>query len=227
LAVVKDEGFGFPIRMLRFRLWGIPVLIDGWFWATAILLGGGAQASGPEDWSRVAVICLVMFFSIMVHEMGHALLGRKYGATPAIKLHGFGGMTFLPGSRFSREQNLWVTAAGPLAGLALWLVLLLISMLAGRLPVLASVALGAGLYINLIWSLFNLLPIQPLDGGQILGELLGPDRAQTTSLIGGVLAVLACAWSLWDGRLFMAFMLALMAYQNFRREPTEGGVIHD
>ena len=98
---------------MRFRLFGIPVLVDWWFWISAVLMGGGTNANSPADWSKVAVVCVVMFISIIVHELGHALAGRNFGAHPAIKLHAFGGLTFLPGASFSRMQSIWVSAAGP------------------------------------------------------------------------------------------------------------------
>ena len=110
--------------MLKFRLFGIPMLVDWWFWMIAILLSGGASASDANDWARVLVIALVIFVSVMVHELGHAFTGRKFGAEPAIKLHGFGGSTFLPGAHFTRGQSILVSAAGPAAGLFLWVILL-------------------------------------------------------------------------------------------------------
>src|SRR5262245_32925226 len=102
--------------MLKFRLLGIPVLIDWWFWLSAVLLGGGFSARGPEDWVRVAVWTGVIFVSILVHEMGHALAGAHFGARPGIKLHGLGGLTYLPGANFSRGQSIAASAAGPAAG---------------------------------------------------------------------------------------------------------------
>ncbi|MSU61851.1 MAG: hypothetical protein EXS31_05555 [Pedosphaera sp.] len=211
--------------MLRFRLFGIPVLVDWWFWVSAVLMGGGTNANSPAEWSGVAVVCAVMFISIIVHELGHALAGRNFGAHPAIKLHAFGGLTFLPGASFSRMQSIWVSAAGPFAGLALWAVFFAIDYSGEASHGLLRAGVRAGLYINLVWTLFNLLPIQPLDGGQILREILGPRRKLLTSMIGGVLAVVVCVWSLLDRQLFTAIMLALLAYHNFRQQPVEGGVI--
>ena len=59
------------------------------------------NAHGPEDSTRIAVWTAVMFVSILVHKMGHALAGTYFGARPGIKLHGFGGLTYLPGGRFT------------------------------------------------------------------------------------------------------------------------------
>ncbi|MBI3191149.1 MAG: site-2 protease family protein, partial [Pedosphaera parvula] len=84
-----------------------------------------------------------------------------------------------------------------------------------------------GLYINFFWTFVNLLPIQPLDGGQILRELLGPRRQTLTSMVGFVLATLLCVWALLERNIFTALLLGMLAYYNFNRQAVEGGVIKD
>lgn len=213
--------------MIRFALFGIPVAVDWWFWLIAVLLGGGLTARGPEDWSVVAVWVAVVFISIIVHELGHAVVGRRFGANPAIALHSFGGSTFLPGVEFSRKQSILVSAAGPAAGFLLGLAALGAAQVIGREPPLLRLAILNAIYVNLVWTFANLLPIQPLDGGQILREILGPKRIRLTSMIGFVLAVLLCFWALSTQRIFLAFMLAMFAYYNLQREPIQGGVVKD
>src|SRR5438132_4296961 len=138
--------------MLKFRLFGIPVLIEGWFWLSAVLLGGGMSARGPEDWKRIAVWTVVMFVSILVHEMGHALAGTYFGARPGIKLHGFGGLTYLPGAHFSRSQSIVVSAAGPGAGLLLGFLVLALVQFGQPYPRLVSFAFARAIYINFFWT---------------------------------------------------------------------------
>lgn len=211
--------------MLKFSLFRIPVGVDWWFWLATALLGGGASAQDPDDWARVAVWMVVVFVSILVHEFGHAVAGKRFGAYPAIRLHGFGGVTFLPGARFTRGQNIFVSAAGPAAGLALGVLIWAVANSVDEVPPLAGLAMRYGLYVNFIWTFVNLLPIQPLDGGQILGQLLGPRHSRTTSSIGFVLAAVLCVWTLSNGLIFSALLLAMLAYYNFRQERVEGGVI--
>jgi Zn-dependent protease len=107
----------------------------------------------------------------------------------------------------------------------LGLVVLALSRAGFDLPPLARLAITYGLYVNFVWTLVNLLPISPLDGGQILAQVLGPRRVQLTSWIGFVVAGALCLWTLSNRQIFSAFMLAMLAYYNFRREPVEGGVI--
>ena len=211
--------------MLKFSLFGMPVAVEWWFWLAAVLLGGGAAAQDPDDWAVVAVWVGVVFVSVLVHELGHAMAGKRFGAVPAIRLHGFGGVTFLPGASFNRAQHILVSAAGPIAGLLLGLGVLALNKTVSDLPVLARVAVQHALYVNFVWTFVNLLPIQPLDGGQILGQVLGPRRNQLTSWIGFVIAIVLCLWALQHRMVFSALMLAMLAYYNFRREPVEGGVV--
>jgi Zn-dependent protease len=211
--------------MLKLRLFGIPVAVESWFWLTAALLGGGAYARDPEDWVRVGIWIAVVFVSILVHELGHAAAGQFYGAAPAIRLHGFGGVTFLPGGRFTRSQNILVSAAGPAAGFGLGVLILALHQIVSGLPRNLELAVRFGLEVNFGWTLVNLLPIQPLDGGQILGQILGPSRDRLASWIGFIVAASLCVYTFMIGLLFSALMLALLAYYNFRREPVEGGVV--
>jgi Zn-dependent protease len=211
--------------MLKFALFGIPVRVDGWFWLSTILLGGGAFAHGPEQWTAVGLWTGVVLVSVLVHEFGHALVGRQFGATPFVRLHGFGGVTFLPGARMTRPQNILVSAAGPGAGLLLGLIVLGLGQAFPDRPPLVDEAIKDGLWVNLVWSAVNLLPIQPLDGGQILAQGLGPRRRKAAAVIGFVVAVALSLWTLSIGWIFYALMLAMLAYYNIRREPVEGGVI--
>lgn len=210
--------------MLKFRAFGVPVAIEGWFWLSTVLLGGGISAHTPEQWQRVAVWVVVVFISVLLHELGHALVGRQFGASPFIRLHGFGGVTFLPGPHLTRRQNILVSGAGPAAGLILGLAVVGLDRVS-TVPPLVSLAFADALYVNFFWTCVNLLPIQPLDGGQIMAQLLGPNRSRLGGWIGAGVATAACLWALSAGLVFLALMLAMLAYHNFRREPVAGGVV--
>lgn len=211
--------------MLRFALFGFPVVVDWWFWVMCVLLGGGINAHGREDWTLVGIWTVVVFISILVHELGHAVAGQRFGAEPRIKLHGFGGTTFLPGGLFSRVQSIIVSAAGPMAGLLLGAILYLLARNFNDVSPALNQAFVFGLYINFFWTFLNLLPIQPLDGGQIFRDILGPNRLHISRAIGFVLAAALCAFCVWKGELFLAIMLGFLAYHNLRNHTIEGGVV--
>src|SRR5258707_350591 len=134
--------------MLKFKVLGVPVAVTGWFWLATVFLGGGTRAHSPEDWEGVAVWTLVGFVSILLHDLGHALVGRLFGASPAIQLHGFGGVTFLPGPHLSRGQNTLVSAAGPIVGLLFGLSILGARTVTGSLSPLVDLAFSEALYVN-------------------------------------------------------------------------------
>ncbi|MFQ3670722.1 MAG: M50 family metallopeptidase [Verrucomicrobiia bacterium] len=203
--------------MIRFRLLGFPVEIQPWFWLTCALLGGGLWARTGEEWIGVACWAIVALISILMHELGHALAGQHYGARPAIALHALGGVTVLPGASFTRFQNIAVSAAGPAAGLMLAAACaLLLFNLPPELPVLARRLLSLGLVLNLFWTAFNLLPIQPMDGGQILRDLLGPRHFRLTCIIGAVIGAALTFWAIQAGQWFLAIFAAILAWGNFQ-----------
>src|SRR3954465_1896369 len=80
-------------RGLEFHLGSIPVLVRPMFFLMAVLFGAQGGASGAVIW--VAVV----FFSVLAHEMGHALAMRNFGFSPSIELHAMGGFT-----TWSREK---------------------------------------------------------------------------------------------------------------------------
>ena len=221
--------------MLRFRLFGVPFGIGFDFWIGSALLGGGF-AQGKDASTNLLIWIACVLVSITVHELGHALTARRFGADPEIELHAFGGFTRMPGRLLSRPEDFWVTLAGPAAGIGLYLLTVvarnwpgLIAGLVvsdGAAAAAALKALGFLTRINLVWTLFNLLPILPLDGGRLLNALLGGRRIQLTQTVGvffaASLAVLAAMYQ----QLFMALFLGYLAFVNFRGNPraVPGGV---
>lgn len=211
--------FGMPATGeydLRFQLLGIPVRVTPWFWIFAVLLHGAIE---PIHDVVVWVVCV--FLSILIHELGHALMARAFGCWPAIALHGGYGICDSQAERQTPWQRLAVLIAGPGAGLLAFG--LLFGMMQGLRPSLAptgTLFVNYLLTINLVWSLFNLLPIIPLDGGQIAAVVLtmfsrrsGARWAHVISLLGaGLLAILAFVWS----NYWMALVLGYFAVINYQ-----------
>ena len=211
--------------MIRFRLFGIPFEIGLYFWIGSAIFGSN-QATGPYAMLALALWIVCTLVSIVVHEMGHALAARYYGARPTVLLHGIGGLTFLNGARLTRGQDILVSLAGPAAGgVLLGLTLLAIRFVKARhffgddneldRFMIASVLLNLR-FMNLYWTVFNLLPIHPLDGGQVLREVLGPRRWQITRWLSVVCAALVAVYAGLQGQIFLALFVGSLAVTNYR-----------
>lgn len=205
--------------MFSFSIFGFPVTVQFWFWVTCILLGGGLRPGAFSSASSIAemgIITILVFFSILVHELGHATTGRRYGANPEIILHGFGGAAVMHGSRFNRREDLLVTAAGPAASILLGTLALAALMF---LPIPRGDvwdALRILVVINYFWTFINLLPIQPLDGGLLLRTALGDRRYHITCTVGVIFAVGAALLALLTHNIFLTLLMAMLAYENWR-----------
>ncbi len=159
---------------LSWRMFGIGVRIHPMFWLMACLMG--ANLLNHPSGQGIGLLFLwvgCLFVSILVHEFGHILMGRLFGAHGHIVLYGFGGLAIGSASLANRWQRIAVSFAGPLAGFILYgFVFLAVQYLFtdihdGPARFWVKEAARMLILINLFWGLLNLLPIWPLDGGQI------------------------------------------------------------
>jgi Zn-dependent protease len=221
---------------LRWRMFGIPVRVHPLFWLVAFLLGTPyLEAPFGVQYLLLWVAC--MFFSILVHELGHIVAGIAFGSRGQIVLYGMGGLAIGSNELAKRWQRIAVSFAGPAAGLLLFGAVYLVR--AQVEPGLNEidhkfwiVALWMLFWMNLIWNLLNLLPIWPLDGGQITRELctaVAPSRGVQIALgISFLLAALLAvhflmaaygkplpflAWFNY-GSTFSAVLFGLLAVEN-------------
>jgi Zn-dependent protease len=203
--------------MIRFRLFGIPITVLPWFWITLAIIGAGSL-SNADDLFRLLLFVLAGFFSVLVHELGHGLTIKKLGAPTEIVLQAFGGFATYPKGRFNRKENFLVTAAGPAIQLILGAIALVIyrSLSEDMVATMGGHFLLVLCGISFFWALFNLLPIVPMDGGQLLNAVLGPKRQNITYIVGIITAIgigiLALNFKLLIATLFMGYF----AYQNFQ-----------
>lgn len=213
--------------MFHFSLLGFPVRIHWSFGLLAIFVGGGLRAGSPEEWTAVIIAMAVIFLSILVHELGHALAGRYFGAIPSIMLHGMGGLCYLPGARFSRGENIIVSLAGPAGGFLLAVVTFLVLLSVRPEDPFFQHALFVSLFVNVVWTVLNLLPILPLDGGQVFRDILGPEKIHVTRTVGAVTAGILCLVALNFGFFIAAIIAGALAFINFKGQPIEGGTVKE
>lgn len=181
----------------RFR--GVSVLVD----ASALILVAylGLRSldqynqyfAGGQLFLLIAVIVVGYLLSILLHEVGHVLMGRVFGIrSRAIILHGFGGAAFLDEVPDTPLKQAAIAAAGPFTNIALWWILTPIAE--DRIATASGVStFWVGMAIvasaNQWFGIFNLVPAPPLDGGSIMEALLWSttkDRSEAFRLAGTV-----------------------------------------
>lgn len=212
---------------LKFRLLGVAARVHPSFWLLALLF------AGPEmRFSEFLIGSVLLFLSISVHEMGHALSGKHYGdRSPSILLYGMGGLYFPGSTNLRRGRAIWMLVWGPLAGFLLGAIFAVIALGTSRgwIPrhELLEFAVRNGIFINLIWGLVNFVPVFPLDGGQIFMEIVRwkfPHKddvfGYTVSMVVGIVAAVASlAAGFFVGFrtcLWPALLFGSLAYQNFK-----------
>jgi Zn-dependent protease len=201
------------------KIFGIPVKIDPSFLFICALLAY-SRLSEPIfliEW------LIVIFVSILVHELGHALVVRSFGLSPQIMLYSMGGLTsWREEKSISDTKHITVSLAGPFAG---FLFGGIVFMLEIALPDLFADRFGQQTYIDLMrvnlgWGIFNLLPILPLDGGNVAYSIEQMVTKRPSGVITRVLSLLVAVgvglWALSIGQLWIVFLMALFALNNGR-----------
>lgn len=203
--------------MIRFSIFSIPVEIQPFFWVTLVILGGVSGADTAAQILEIGLFVIAGFVSILIHELGHALTARWFGANSSITLQAFGGYATYSGTHLNRWKSFLVTAAGPLAQIALAFIVLFIMQNIPNLTDLGSLFLSTLIFISFFWAILNLLPVLPLDGGQMLNAVLGPARIKITLWISIVVAVTAAIGVfLQTNSYIFPIFLGMFAWQAFQ-----------
>jgi Zn-dependent protease len=231
---------------LRFSIAGIPVRVHPLFWLIAFLFGYSAT-----NILFTFLWVFAIFVSILLHELGHALAFRRYGQGSSIVLHFGGGLTVPEQVSWGRgwanvaltpRQEIFVSLAGPFSGFLFAALLIGGVLVSGGtivtnwllgfipLPNVAAIPFGGPflrlliyvlLSVSIFWGLINLLPVYPLDGGNVARYLFlqydprdGVRKSLRLSVIaGGVVAVVAL---LFLRSIYMAFLFGLLAFQSYQ-----------
>lgn len=231
---------------LRFSIAGIPVRVHPLFWLISFLFGFSAN-----NLLYTFLWVFVVFVSVLIHELGHAFAFRRYGLRSSIVLHYMGGLTIPEsvswGSGWANialtpREEIFISLAGPFSGFLFALLLvggviasggsISVNWLLGfiPLPTLGSLPFG-GIFVsalvvlllsvNIFWGLINLVPVYPLDGGNVARYALlqydprdGVRKSLWLSVIaGGIMAVIGLVAF---GSVYMALLFGFLAFQSYQ-----------
>jgi Zn-dependent protease len=193
---------------LQFPVGPFPVVVDPSFWILTIFLGWSDR---PEQVASWVAIC---FVSILVHELGHALVSRAFGATAWIRLYSFGGLCYSD-RRHSKWRDIAVSVAGPGAGFCLGGLVLLANHFNPTDNPFGRYCLLQAVWVNFGWGALNLLPVLPLDGGHVLANLLGEKRQRLARWISvGVAGAAAVAALVWLHDEYVALLMGWLGLMS-------------
>ena len=216
-------------------LFGIPLYLDPlWFLILGLAtlnFGVSYQELGTvQAWSAGIIMALLLFGSVILHELGHSLVAQKQGIkVNSITLFLFGGIAAIEEESKTPGQAFQVAIAGPLVSIGLFFLLLLIS---SAIPdtIALHMMLGDLARINLVLALFNLIPGLPLDGGQVLKSALWKATgnrfqavrmaARTGQILGYAAIALGLLVDYMTGELVTGLWIALLGWFGIRNATT-------
>lgn len=164
------------------RVLGIPIGVDySWFLIFALLTWSLATSYFPIEfkgwptaqyWIVGAVTVVLMFCSVVLHELGHSVVALRYKIpVRSITLFIFGGVAQIGAEPPSAVAEFWIAIAGPITSFALALLFVLLQPVVSTFAPLLAIAKYLA-YINGTLGLFNLIPGFPLDGGRVFRAMI-------------------------------------------------------
>ena len=224
--------FGVPVQVEPW-FWLVMAYIGGGFYALS--------SNSPTAYTGVLLFMMAGFISVLGHELGHALTGWKYGGGRVwIRLWAFGGLAYHQGGHLNRRHRCGMILAGPGVGLAMAAVSIgalfvifpmpealqrlviylqytmipherMLTVFPDERPIYGF--LNAMIWVNIWWSILNLVPVYPLDGGQFMDQFVkSRKKMHKVSMIScGVVILIMLSLKMTMGLLFFAYF----AYQNY------------
>jgi Zn-dependent protease len=198
------------------KLFGkIPLTLSSSFWVVAALIGYMNTESLIGTFLWISVI----FVSVLVHELGHALVAYKLKLNPRIELIAFGGLTRYSNEKISLAKQFLITITGPLFGFVLFVISFVLFHNLAIHNVLLIQFLGLLQMVNLFWTCANFIPVLPLDGGHILRigmEACFKTKGRYYAVLVSALFALVASVVFFALKVFLlGSFLFLFAYQNY------------
>lgn len=194
----------------------IPIIIHPLFWLLALFIGWMSTMT----LMGTVLAVLVIIVSVVFHELGHALTSLAFQQTARIELAAFGGFTYRQGRKLKLWEEFLVVLNGPLAGLLLGVIAwLLWHHLPAPNPSLLFIVKFAAT-VNFFWTVINLVPVLPLDGGHLLSILLegifGFKGVKMAIVIGLTIAVFVSIFFFSIGAFLIGAIFLILTFESFR-----------
>lgn len=213
------------------RVFGITIDVDySWFLIFSLLTWVLAASYYPTQfkssslaayWAVGAVTAVMLFVSVLLHELGHSLVALHYKVpVQRITLFIFGGVSQITAEPPSAGAEFWVAIAGPAVSFALAILFWALHPIVAGVPPLLAVVKYLAL-LNLVLGTFNLIPGFPLDGGRVFRAIVwGIQRnfqratviAAVTGRFFGFLFILLGAWQVLAGRVINGLWIAFIGW---------------
>lgn len=228
---------------IYFTLFGVPTEIQLFSWLFLGIIGLSVFSNTSSPMQGALFFIVAGMLCLLAHEYGHAFVGRYFTkVTPTVTIGGLGGVTHHPLRMPGRWSHFLMVLAGPLSGYLLGLLMaLILGLQIGDVGFAATMylcaplkSLGVLLYlaelgylspqlamfygvfflICFCWTIFNLLPILPMDGGMLL--LTVTNRRKLTAGIGMLCSALCACWFILSSNIFMAMMMGYFCWINWQ-----------
>lgn len=185
------------------------------------LLAFGLGWLNSQTPMQILLWAIVIFISILVHELGHALTALVFGQSAVITFLPIGGLTSRIGPPLSSWKEFIIVLNGPLAGFALYYFCrFLLHMQSIDPHSNIGFSLVIGTYVNLFWTVLNLFPVLPLDGGRLMWiiseSIFGVRGGKIAYFVSFLCAVLFALFFFVIQQLFAGAIFALFAFESWR-----------
>lgn len=194
----------------------IPISIHPLFWLIAFFIGWMWTSSLSG-----ALLCVVVIlFSVLFHEYGHAFTGKVFGQKTRIELAAFGGFTYREGRKLKLWEEFFVVLNGPIAGFLLFLMAYGIYAYSDVQNPSLLFVLKFTYTANLFWTVVNLVPVLPLDGGHLLSIVLegifGFKGVKIAIVAGLIIAVAISIFFFAIGMFLVGALFLILTFESFR-----------
>ena len=217
-----------------FKIFGIQINLDvSWFIVFFLITFTFATGFFPYQypgynpllyWLVSAIAAILLFVSVLLHELGHSLVARKFGIpVKEIDLFIFGGVAMIEEEAHSPKEEFLIAIAGPVVSISLGFLFLVLAILYPRDDLINGL-INYLMYANFLIGLFNLIPAFPLDGGRILraflwqktGDLLKATKAASDAgKLFGIFLVIVGIFYLIAGYFINGVWLILIGFFVF------------